>query len=137
MALATFWMQEGVMLQVERPLDSFALRVSQVRTAGASAKSRANPQEASRAAALAKVLAAAVGPRRVAVLSWYNAQVQQLHELLEGSGVYAGGVVSAQGNEWDYVLLSTVRCSAGGLGALEDEHLLNVALTRARLGGSH
>ena len=36
--------------------------------------------------------------------------------------------------EWDYVLLSTVRSSPGGLGALEDEHLLDVALTRARRG---
>lgn len=71
----------------------------------------------------------------MAILTWYNAQVQHLKELLEGSGVYSGGVVSAQGNEWDYVLLSTVRCTPGGLGALEDEHLLDVALTRARLGG--
>ena len=32
------------------------------------------------------------------------------------------------------MLLSTVRSTPGGLGALEDEHLLDVALTRARLG---
>jgi superfamily I DNA and/or RNA helicase len=32
------------------------------------------------------------------------------------------------------VILSTVRSSPGGLGALEDEHLLDVALTRAKYG---
>lgn len=109
-------------------------QISQVRTASSSAKSRFNPAEAVRAAELAKALAAKVGGQRVAILTWYNAQVQQLNEILEGTGVYVGGVVSSQGNEWDYVLLSTVRSTPGGLGALEDEHLLDVALTRARLG---
>eukprot|EP00913_Durusdinium_trenchii_P017462 g16410.t1 len=42
--------------------------------------------------------------------------------------------VAVREKEWDYVLLSTVRSTPGGLGALEDEHLLDVALTRARLG---
>eukprot|EP00439_Symbiodinium_sp_Y106_P013310 s7073_g1.t3 len=109
-------------------------QISQVRSSAASAKSRFNPAEALRAAALARSLAAKVGDSRVAVLTWYNAQVGQLSEALAGTSIHIGGVVSSQGNEWDYVLLSTVRSSPGGLGALEDEHLLDVALTRARLG---
>ncbi|CAE7249710.1 HELZ2 [Symbiodinium sp. CCMP2456] len=109
-------------------------QISQVRSSAASAKSRFNPAEALRAAALARSLAAKVGDSRVAVLTWYNAQVAQLSEALAGTSIHVGGVVSSQGNEWDYVLLSTVRSSPGGLGALEDEHLLDVALTRARLG---
>ncbi|CAK9020828.1 unnamed protein product [Durusdinium trenchii] len=153
--------------------------ISQVRTASSSAKSRFNPAEAVRAAELAKALAAKVGGQRVTwsegVLRFLSGEgcnphlvqrpsrlgpvhaghVQQLNEILEGTGVtchgkvYVGGVVSSQGNEpraegfrqhiasaeeWDYVLLSTVRSTPGGLGALEDEHLLDVALTRARLG---
>ncbi|CAJ1459773.1 unnamed protein product [Effrenium voratum] len=114
--------------------DAAPEQISQVRTASSSAKSRFNPAEAARATALARALAARVGGSRVAVLTWYNAQVAQLSDALQGSGVYCGGVVSSQGNEWDYVLLSTVRSSHGGLGALEDEHLLDVALTRARRG---
>ncbi|CAE7456066.1 HELZ2 [Symbiodinium natans] len=109
-------------------------QISQVRSSTASAKSRFNLAEAVRAAALARSLAAKVGQSRVAVLTWYNAQVAQLSEALSGTSIHIGGVVSSQGNEWDYVLLSTVRSSPGGLGALEDEHLLDVALTRARLG---
>ena len=42
--------------------------------------------------------------------------------------------IFSNGKEWDYVILSTVRSSPGGLGALEDEHLLDVALTRAKYG---
>ena len=48
--------------------------------------------------------------------------------------IHVGGVVSAQGDEWDYVVLSTVRSAPGSLGCLSNEHMLNVALTRARLG---
>ena len=42
--------------------------------------------------------------------------------------------IFAKTQEWDYVILSTVRSTPGALGALEDEHLLDVALTRARHG---
>merc|ERR1711988_1637423 len=71
---------------------------------------------------------------QVAVLSWYNAQVSRLSSLLQGTGIHVGSVVTSQGGEWDYVLLSTVRSTSGGIGCLADEHLLDVALTRARLG---
>jgi len=134
----------GILAHPQRPGKAVALllwaaegpaeQMSQVRTGGASAKSRFNLAEATRAATLAKALAVQVGSSRVGVLTWYNAQVARINELLEDSGIHVGGVVSSQGNEWDYVILSTVRSSPGHLGALEDEHLLDVALTRARHG---
>lgn len=109
-------------------------QILQVRTSESSARSRFNQAEVTQAVNLARLLAQRVGGSKVAVLSWYNAQVARISEMLRDTGVHVGGVVSAQGNEWDYVILSTVRCAPGGLGALADEHLLDVALTRARLG---
>ncbi|OLQ05086.1 Helicase with zinc finger domain 2 [Symbiodinium microadriaticum] len=76
-------------------------QISQVRSSAASAKSRFNPAEALRAAALARSLAAKVGDSRVAVLTWYNAQVAQLSEALAGTSIHIGGVVSSQGNAHD------------------------------------
>eukprot|EP00747_Dinoflagellata_sp_TGD_P045726 gnl/TRDRNA2_/TRDRNA2_144005_c1_seq1.p1 gnl/TRDRNA2_/TRDRNA2_144005_c1~~gnl/TRDRNA2_/TRDRNA2_144005_c1_seq1.p1 ORF type:complete len:780 (+),score=106.69 gnl/TRDRNA2_/TRDRNA2_144005_c1_seq1:209-2341(+) len=109
-------------------------QLSHVRTAESSARSRFHPAEAERAASLARALAGRVGGGQVAVLSWYNAQVKHMAKLLTNTGVHVGGVVTSQGNEWDYVILSTVRSAKGGLGVLSDEHLLDVALTRARRG---
>ena len=57
--------------------------------------------------------------------------------MTEGSNLQIprlGGGFQAKTQEWDYVILSTVRSTPGALGALEDEHLLDVALTRARHG---
>ena len=55
--------------------------------------------------------------------------------MTEGSNQYKFHVSwQQQAEEWDYVILSTVRSTPGALGALEDEHLLDVALTRARHG---
>jgi len=52
------------------------------------------------------------------------------------SDVHVGTISSAQGSEWDYVILSAVHAgnSGKGLGILSDWHLLNVALTRSILG---
>ncbi|CAK0912209.1 unnamed protein product [Prorocentrum cordatum] len=111
--------------------------VRPVRTAESSAYSRLHAGEAARAAELAVALTARAGPGSVAVLSWYNAQVQAVVELLgEGSGVHAGSIATAQGSEWDYVLLSAVRHGGprGQLGIVSDENVLNVALTLTRLG---
>jgi len=69
-------------------------------------------------------------------LAWYNAQVVAITELVTQSDIHVGSIATAQGSEWDYVILSTVR--RGGprttLGIVSDPHMLNVALTRARLG---
>ncbi|CAE8634897.1 unnamed protein product, partial [Polarella glacialis] len=119
---------------------SSAEQLQRVRTVGAGGVgSRANPGEAARAAALAGALAREVGQGAVAVLSWYNSQVAKVGELLRRdgfSGVHMGSIATAQGSEWDYVLLSSVRtgCSDGRLGLLSDPHTMNVALTRARIG---
>lgn len=101
--------------------------------------SRANAAEAHWAAELAIDIATELGEGRVAVLSWYGHQVANISELLKKRGqrkLHVGTVATAQGSEWDYVLLSTVRSDHGTLsnGLLSDERMINVALTRARYG---
>jgi len=123
-AALLFW--KAVSLQGEQ--------LSQVKTAESNARSRFNPEEATRAAHLARSLAAHAGSSEVAVLSWYNAQVGRISSMLQGTGIHVGSVVTSQGGEWDYVVLSTVRSGSGSIGCLADDHLLDVALTRARLG---
>eukprot|EP00929_Paragymnodinium_shiwhaense_P074218 TRINITY_DN37960_c0_g1_i1.p1 TRINITY_DN37960_c0_g1~~TRINITY_DN37960_c0_g1_i1.p1 ORF type:complete len:1078 (-),score=184.77 TRINITY_DN37960_c0_g1_i1:131-3364(-) len=113
-----------------------------VRTANAGGiNSRANAAEARRAATLAGALAAAAGETAVAVLTWYNKQVDVLRKLMDEQGrgnVHVGTISTAQGSEWDYVVLSTVRTAepqrrAASLGLLSDANVLTVALTRARV----
>lgn len=113
--------------------------LQRLRTVGAGGVgSRANSSEAVRAVSLAKRLARQLGEGAVAILSWYNSQVAKVTELLrkEGlSGIHVGSIATAQGSEWDYVILSTVRSDRGGrLGLLSDPHTMNVAITRARHG---
>lgn len=115
-------------------------QLQQVRTVAAGGVgSRCNIEEAHRAAALASELARQAGTKSVAVLSWYNSQVAKVSELMRRSGfggVHVGSIATAQGSEWDYVILSAVRSDSGGgsLGLVADPHNLNVALTRAKLG---
>mmetsp|Transcript_76106 Transcript_76106/g.226831 ORF Transcript_76106/g.226831 Transcript_76106/m.226831 type:complete len:816 (+) Transcript_76106:371-2818(+) len=115
-------------------------QLQRVRTVGAGGVgSRSNIEEANRAAALAADLAREAGAQSVAVLSWYNSQVAKVSEILRrsgASGVHVGSIATAQGSEWDYVILSAVRSGSGGgsLGLVADPHNLNVALTRAKLG---
>ena len=110
--------------------------LQRLRTVGAGGVgSRANPEEAMRAVSVAKRLARLSGS--VAVLSYYNSQGAKIQELLRREGlqrVHVGSIATAQGSEWDYVILSTVRSDRGRLGLLSDPHTMNVALTRARHG---
>ncbi|CAK9113800.1 unnamed protein product [Durusdinium trenchii] len=115
-------------------------RVSHLRTVDNSAGSRLNETEAQQAVDLASALASACGPG-VGILCWYRAQVARVEQLLREkslSQLHVGSVATAQGSEWDYVILSTVRRGGasmqGRLGILADGHILNVALTRARRG---
>eukprot|EP00927_Polykrikos_kofoidii_P002556 TRINITY_DN1101_c1_g1_i1.p1 TRINITY_DN1101_c1_g1~~TRINITY_DN1101_c1_g1_i1.p1 ORF type:complete len:1635 (-),score=260.37 TRINITY_DN1101_c1_g1_i1:52-4680(-) len=147
---------------------NFHEEVQEVATRDASTRSKVNLGEAERCAALAAQLVALAGAKSVAVLSWYNAQLVELKRSLQENGckgVHCGSVVTAQGSEWDYVLLSCVRGNTPSsqrhgedgprdeegngaassrrrpsarasvaLGCLADRHLLNVAVTRGRLG---
>ncbi|CAE7536656.1 Helz2, partial [Symbiodinium sp. KB8] len=113
-------------------------RVSHTRTVDNSAGSRMHAGEAQSAARLAEQLAKIAGPASVGILCWYRAQVAAISEELCCPGIHVGSVATAQGSEWDYVLLSTVRRGGaavkGRLGIVADPHILNVALTRARRG---
>eukprot|EP00929_Paragymnodinium_shiwhaense_P086431 TRINITY_DN46949_c0_g1_i1.p1 TRINITY_DN46949_c0_g1~~TRINITY_DN46949_c0_g1_i1.p1 ORF type:complete len:1335 (-),score=293.73 TRINITY_DN46949_c0_g1_i1:45-4049(-) len=122
--------------------------IRRVRTAESGVKSRSHEAEGAAAVALALEIAERAGPRSVAVLCWYSAQAAVIKRLIDehesGSYVHVGSIATAQGSEWDYVLLSTVRRDTGDanrdgyspwrLGILSDDHVMNVALTRARLG---
>jgi len=111
-----------------------------VRTSGSGGVgSRANQVEARSAAKLAAEIAEVTDESSVAILSWYNNQVALIKELLADAGhrkIHVGTISTAQGSEWDYVILSAVRTRSSGksLGILSDAHVLNVALTRAILG---
>jgi superfamily I DNA and/or RNA helicase len=90
-------------------------------------------------------------PSDVAVLSQYRAQCSHIKQELQKRGendVNVSTVIAAQGSEWDYVIMSTVRslpkCSIEKrptkgwkyqhLGFIADSHQINVALTRAKKG---
>jgi len=115
-------------------------QLQRVRTVGAGGVgSRSNAAEASRAVELAIALSRVAGEASVAVLSWYNKQVANVTDMLKRAGypgVHVGSIATAQGSEWDYVILSAVRSGGrgGSLGLVADPNNLNVALTRARLG---
>jgi hypothetical protein len=88
---------------------------------------------------------------KITILSQYRAQCSAIEQDLKARG-YAhpnvNTVIASQGDEWDYVILSLVRSmpqyeiekfpSIGwckrNMGFITDEHQINVALTRARLG---
>eukprot|EP00057_Strongylocentrotus_purpuratus_P003125 XP_003725978.1 PREDICTED: helicase with zinc finger domain 2 [Strongylocentrotus purpuratus] len=87
----------------------------------------------------------------IVVLSQYKLQCSQIEERLKDlghKGVKVSTVVTSQGSEWNYVVMSTVRSmpqieiddkpSRGWqrkhLGFITDENQMNVALTRAKRG---
>jgi SpoVK/Ycf46/Vps4 family AAA+-type ATPase len=88
------------------------------------------------------------GKWEVAVLSFYNNQVDLLHKSIQekagleydGSSFYesknleirVGSVDSIQGREADIVFISFVRSKHTGIGFLNSPNRLNVAITRAR-----
>lgn len=101
--------------------------------------SRANQLEAKHAANLAAQIAQVAGESSVAVLSWYNSQVALIKNILADAGhkkIHVGTISTAQGSEWEYVILSAVRTQSSqkNLGILSDPNVLNVALTRSILG---
>ena len=86
--------------------------------------------------------------KEIKILSPYRSQVAGISTLLKSYEGNVSTVITSQGGEWDYVILSTVRTlprheinekpTIGWrkkyLGFLCDENQINVAITRARRG---
>ena len=94
-------------------------------------KSSANHGDVAIVERLVRHLAAAgVRPIDICCVTFYSAQVQLLHDALDGIAQVAT-VDSIQGSEYDFVILSCVR-TGSHLGFLSSPHRTNVALSRAR-----
>lgn len=115
-----------------------------------------NPSEADAILRLLECVSARPHKKRptLAILSFYNAQVEKLAERIDGelhagrltslagfdpaikSGAWVASVDGFQGNEADIIILSLVRNNAGSgaraLGFLRDDRRWNVALSRAK-----
>ncbi|KFR04998.1 Helicase with zinc finger domain 2, partial [Opisthocomus hoazin] len=115
--------------------------------------SKANLEEVEQAVRLAKhlTLDGTTRPESIAILSPYNAQVSEINKSLlkEGiRGVTVCTIMKSQGNEWSYVILSTVRSCPRSeidrkptkswqkkyLGFVTDPNQVNVGITRAQEG---
>jgi len=96
--------------------------------------SRHNPGEADIVARIAQALfEAGLEPSDLAVITPYNAQVQQLRARLPDPTLEIGTVDGLQGREKEAVIVSLVRSNdRGEVGFLAELRRLNVALTRAR-----
>ena len=96
--------------------------------------SRHNPGEAALVVRIVQeLLDAGVAPRDLAVVTPYNAQVQQLRARLAEPELEIGTVDGLQGREKEAVVVSLVRSNERGeVGFLADLRRLNVAVTRAR-----
>uniref|UniRef100_A0A4W3ISV0 Helicase with zinc finger 2 n=1 Tax=Callorhinchus milii TaxID=7868 RepID=A0A4W3ISV0_CALMI len=114
--------------------------------------SRANKLEAEKAVHIVRqLICARVKPESIAILTPYNAQVQEINKLLNVgriTGVTVCTIIKSQGSEWRYVILSAVRSLPRKdvdinpskswlkkhLGFITDPNQVNVALTRAQEG---
>ncbi|HMC34693.1 MAG TPA: AAA domain-containing protein, partial [Myxococcales bacterium] len=96
--------------------------------------SKLNEGEAELVAAEVRKLLAMLPPRDIAVISPYDAQVQELRQLLQDvEELEIDTVDGFQGREKEAVVVSLVRSNpAGELGFVADIRRINVALTRAR-----
>jgi len=97
-------------------------------------ESRLNPQEADLIVRkVQELIALGLGPRDIAVIAPYAAQVRLIRSLLEVPGVEVDSVDGFQGREKEAVIVSLVRSNATGeIGFLADTRRMNVAITRAR-----
>uniref|UniRef100_A0ABM0MGU2 Helicase with zinc finger domain 2-like n=1 Tax=Saccoglossus kowalevskii TaxID=10224 RepID=A0ABM0MGU2_SACKO len=124
-----------------------------VSTAEGGEESKSNSLEVEQVVRIAITLVVRhkVKSRSIIILSQYRAQCAEITKRLEEKGypeINVSTVIISQGSEWDYVLFSTVRSipknqieekpSRGWLlnhlGFITDEHQINVAITRAKLG---
>ncbi|XP_053106245.1 helicase with zinc finger domain 2 [Hemicordylus capensis] len=124
-----------------------------VSTEDGNENSRANLEEAEQAVRISKQLTLdrTTKPEQIAILTPYNAQVVEIKKLLSQEGlrdVTVCTIMKSQGNEWKYVIVSTVRsCSRSAidkkptrswqkknLGFVIDPNQINVCITRAQEG---
>ncbi|XP_077192077.1 3'-5' exoribonuclease HELZ2 [Paroedura picta] len=124
-----------------------------VSTEDGNENSLSNLEEAEQVVRIAKQLTLdkTLQPEHIAVLTPYNAQVVEVKKLLAQerlSDVTVCTIMKSQGNEWKYVIVSTVRsCSRSGidkkptiawqkkqLGFVTDPNQINVCITRAQEG---
>ena len=96
--------------------------------------SKLNAGEAQLAASRVRRLLALLGPKDIAVISPYDAQVQKIRQLLaDVPDLEIDTVDGFQGREKEAVVVSLVRSNdEGQLGFVADIRRINVALTRAR-----
>ncbi|XP_054835850.1 LOW QUALITY PROTEIN: helicase with zinc finger domain 2 [Eublepharis macularius] len=124
-----------------------------VSTEDGNENSRANLEEAEQVVRITKQLTldGTTKPAHIAVLTPYNAQVVEIKKLLSKErlqDVTVCTIMKSQGNEWKYVIVSTVRsCSRSAiderptiswqkkyLGFVTDPNQINVCITRAQEG---
>nr|XP_056700890.1 helicase with zinc finger domain 2 [Euleptes europaea] len=124
-----------------------------VSTEDGNENSRANLEEAEQVVRIVKQLTldGIIKPEQIAVLTPYNAQVVEIKKMLSQErlqNVTACTIMKSQGNEWKYVIVSTVRsCSRSiidkrptigwlkkHLGFVTDPNQINVCITRAQEG---
>ncbi|XP_048248196.1 helicase with zinc finger domain 2-like isoform X1 [Haliotis rufescens] len=120
---------------------------------GIGTQSKINEREVHYAVTIATSLVSRyrVSESDIVVLSQHPAQCATIQRKLQLKGlrkITVCTVLASQGREWDYVIMSTVRSmpkcqverqpTSGwicrNLGALADQHQINVAITRARKG---
>ncbi|XP_076803598.1 3'-5' exoribonuclease HELZ2-like isoform X2 [Clavelina lepadiformis] len=118
-----------------------------------SSKSKFNTKEAELVAILTEKFLKKFQAKDIMILTPYLAQCSKIREIIKkklgvmGHKIHVGTVVTSQGSEADYILLSMVRSNQmlpleedpetawvfRNIGFVSDDHQINVAITRARL----
>ena len=107
------------------------IRVAGEATPERNGTSMVNEMEAKATADAANSLARLSRTQRVVVLCVYKAQMRRVRELLMEANAEALTVDSAQGREWDHVILTLVSSDPKRLGFVRDRRRQCVALSRA------
>lgn len=150
--LQSFWPVENVPMAFCHVMGEE--EVTPIKTALSNEQSKANVKEVKKAVNVAKRLIkdCTVPSLEIVILSPYREQQERIRKELaktpQCKDILVTTIAKSQVSEWDYVILSLVRslsedehCPEGSshwvrehLGFLEDDHLMNVGLTRARKG---